>query len=162
MGKTSLIWPFLVRILSGRPESQKSPIRPTERLHICTLGPKPDGVSPIQEPGHFVHTHSPFKAEIGHFGAVQATQPIGLRSFLDLEYDVTPRSEKQSQQPNAGDRFSFQGVILSVVLSFAIVKPTIKSKSCSRPRPFISVPCRCREVARTMLTRRNDMGLALG
>jgi hypothetical protein len=38
--------------------------------------PKPDGVSPIQEPGPFVHTHSPMKAEIGRFFVLDVCPPI--------------------------------------------------------------------------------------
>ncbi|EXA30228.1 hypothetical protein FOVG_18359 [Fusarium oxysporum f. sp. pisi HDV247] len=73
--------PFLCQNFTWAPTVPKSPIRPTERPHMCCrLGPKPDGVSPIQEPGPFVHTHSPMKAEIGSFGCLPTytTDDTGL------------------------------------------------------------------------------------
>ena len=69
--------PFLCQNFTWAPTVPKSPIRPTERPHMCCrLGPIPDGVSPIQEPGPFVHTHSPMKAEIGRFFVLDVCPPI--------------------------------------------------------------------------------------
>ncbi|KAM5528802.1 hypothetical protein FOXYSP1_16646 [Fusarium oxysporum f. sp. phaseoli] len=71
-----------VRILRGHPQSQnRRSVLQNDRHMCCRLGSKPDGVSPIQEPGPFVHTHSPMKAEIGRFFVLDVCPPILLQTM---------------------------------------------------------------------------------